>query len=234
MSDDIALQRRSFLTRGPSWAADFPVDVAPITLDADLVLAVYPDGIIPSGAALGLNPTTGRHGPYGGTTDEVWTFTEGGSGLTSWTFTWDGNTSESLDDDATAAQVQAEADAVFGEGNVTVTGGPLATGPFTFTVNADGDLADTDVAAPTTTPTGGTGTVVVDTATAGGAAGAADGTENGKGLLLQTRTVRAGHHVDASLYYRGRIYRDLLPADSGVDDAFFADVPAIYTDLVGA
>lgn len=140
--------------------------------------ADYPKGYVPSGTPLGVVTATDMVGPYtGDSTDEVQTLTEGGSGLTSFTITFDGDTTASIDDDATAAQVQAALEALdsVGEGNVVVTGGPLATGP--FTVKFVGDLANKNVPAMTTTPTGGTGTVTVATTTAGGADGSADGRE---------------------------------------------------------
>lgn len=171
--------------------------------------AAFPNGV-PSGTPIGIVTATGLAGPYtGDSTDEVWTFTEGGSGLTSWTFTWGGNTSESIDDDATAATVQEQADEIFGAGNVTVTGGPLASGPFTFTVNPDGELANTNLAAPTTTPTGGTGTVTVATTTAGGADGSADGREVLAGFLFTDQ--KAPADGGWPLLDHGRIRVDRLP-----------------------
>lgn len=146
-------------------------------------LAAYPTGV-PSGTPIGIITTTGLAGPYtGDSTDEVQTLTEGGSGLTSYTITLDGQTTASIDDDATAAQVQAALEllSTVGAGNVLVTGGPLASGAFTVTFR--GDLANTDVAAMTTTPTGGTGTVVVATSTAGGADAGSDGREVLAGFL---------------------------------------------------
>lgn len=171
--------------------------------------ALFPDGV-PSGTPIGIVTATGLAGPYtGDSTDEVQTLTEGGSGLTSFTITFDGDTTESLDDDATAAQVQAALEALdsVGEGNVVVTGGPLASGA--FTVSFVGDLANTNVPAMTTTPTGGTGTVVVATTVAGGADGSADGREVLAGFLLtdQKAAVSGGY----PLLDHGRIRVDRLP-----------------------
>lgn len=133
----------------------------------------YPNGYFPSGLPLYYNPASGLYEPFDGTTgdtNEVWTLTEGGSGLTSWVLSWGGEDSASLDDDIVVADLQTAVDTLFGEGNVIVTGGPLGTGPFTLTVNPDGELANQNLTAPTTTPTGGTGVVTVATAT-GGTAG---------------------------------------------------------------
>lgn len=134
----------------------------------------YPTGYFKSGTPLYLNPSSGLYEPFDGSTgdtNEVWTFTEGGSGLTSWTFTPSGGTaSASLDDDVSAADLQTEIDAKYGAGNLIVSGGPLASAAFTLTVNPDGALANTNLTPPTTTPTGGTGVVTVATVT-GGTAG---------------------------------------------------------------
>lgn len=96
---------------------------------------------------------------------EAQTITEGGSGLTSFTLTYAGQTTASIDDDATAAEVQAALEALsnVAVGDVTVTGGPLGTGPMTVTWKAS--LGN--VAQMTATPTGGTGTVTIATATTG-------------------------------------------------------------------
>jgi hypothetical protein len=170
--------------------------------------AVYPDSIVPSGTPIGLVTATGLYGPYtGDSTDEVWTFTEGGSGLTSWTITILGETTASIDDDATAAQVQAAIDAAIGADKVLVTGGPLATGP--FTVTAIGDLANQNLAQPTTTPTGGTGTVVVATTVAGGADAGSDGREVLAGFLFTDQKITA--EGGWPLLDHGRIKVDRLP-----------------------
>jgi hypothetical protein len=107
MYSDIGLTTTDLTTRGPSWAGEFPVDTEQITLDADAVLAVFADGVIPTGTRLGRVTATGRYAPY----------------------------------------------------------------------DADAD----------------------------------DGSESARGLLLRDRHVRAGRHVDASLYYKGRVFEDLLP-----------------------
>jgi hypothetical protein len=173
-------------------------------------LAAYPSGVVPSGTPIGIVTATGKAGPYtGDSTDEVQTLTEGGSGLTSYTITFGGQTTDSIDDDATAAQVQAalEALSTIGAGNVLVTGGPLASGAFTVTFR--GDLANTNVAAMTTTPTGGSGTVVVATGTAGGADASADGREILAGFLYTDQ--KAPADGGWPLFDHGRIAVDRLP-----------------------
>jgi hypothetical protein len=232
MSDDVGLQRTPLLSRSQSWAAEFPVDLRPITLDADACLVKWPNGIVPSGATLGQVTATGRYGPYGGTTEEVQTVTEGGSGLTSFTLTFNGQTTSSLVAAATAAQVQAALVALsnIGAGNVAVTGS--AGGPYTVTFQ--GTLANTNVAQMTATPTGGTGTVTVATATGGGTDAGTGGLETAVGHLASSRLVRAGFNVDAALYYKGRVYEDLLPSDGGFDPAARAEITKITYDRVGA
>lgn len=172
-------------------------------------LANYPNGV-PSGTPIGVVTATGLYGPYtGDSTDEAQTITEGGSGLTSFTLTYAGQTTTSIDDDATAAQVQAALEALsnIGEGNVLVTGGPLGTGPFTVTFR--GDLANTNVAQMTATPTGGTGTVTIGTTTAGGADASADGREVLAGFLFTDQ--KAPADGGWPLLDHGRIRVDRLP-----------------------
>ncbi len=138
-----------------------------ITLDGAAFLTLWPTGVVPSGVLL-YKHSSGLYRPMGGAAaDEVQTVTEGGSGLTSFTLTYAGQTTASLDDDATTAQVQAALEALsnIGAGNVVVTG---TTAPVAMTVTFVGDLADQDIAQMTATPTGGTGTVTVATGTAGG------------------------------------------------------------------
>lgn len=149
----------------------------------------YPNGYLPSGIALGKITASGLWGPYSGTTDEVQTVTEGGSGLTSFTLTFSGQTTTSLAAASTAAQVQAALVALsnIGAGNVSVTG--ATSGP--YTVSFIGTLLDTDVAQMTATPTGGSGTVTVATTTAGGADASSDGRQVCTGLLASSvRVVR--------------------------------------------
>lgn len=190
-----------------------PGDNPSIVLDVALFTANihYPNGYIPSGTPLAKQTSSGLFGPYS-VTDEVQTLTVGGSGLTSWTATYSGQTTASLDDQATAAEVQAALEALsnIGVGDVTVTG--AAGGPWTVTFG--GALADTNVAQMTTTPTGGTGTVTVATTTAGGTEGSG-GLETCAGLLLSSVTVVRGTttlaKVGGANYVHGFVRRSRLP-----------------------
>jgi hypothetical protein len=92
-------------------------------------------------------------------------------------------------------------------GDVTVTGGPLATGP--FSVAFGGQYANTDVPAMTTTPTGGTGTVDVATTTAGGADAGSDGREILAGFLVTDQPLPA--EGGWPLLDHGRIRVNKLP-----------------------
>ena len=103
-------------------------------------------------------------------TNAVHTLTEGGAGLTSYTITFDGQTTGSIDDDATAAQVQTALEALsnIAPGDVVVTG---STAPIAMQLTWGGTYLGDNVPAPTTTPTGGTGVVAVATLVQGGQAG---------------------------------------------------------------
>lgn len=162
----------------------------------------YPDGTILSGTPVSYIAASDLYGPFvGGPThaaaNEVQSLTFGGSGLTSYTLSLSGQTTASIDDAATADTVEAAIEALsnVGAGNVEVSGS-VAAG---FRVEFTGDLADTNVAAMTSTPTGGTGTVTVATVQAGGAglAGfvwhdvACDGTNDEVVAILTDVTIAA-------------------------------------------
>jgi hypothetical protein len=171
-----------------------PGTTPPITLDVSMFTPSvhYPNGYIPSGTNLAKITVSGLYGPYT-VSNEVQTLTEGGSGLTSFTVTFGGQTTGSIPAAATAAQVQSALEALssIGAGNITVTGN--AGGPYTLTFG--GVFAGTDVAQVTTTPTGGTGTVTPATGTAGGTEGTG-GLEVCAGHLFST--VKVPNPADTS------------------------------------
>lgn len=199
----------------------------PITLDSDQCLTLFPTGIVPSGIVVYKDTGTGLYRPFGNVAaNEIVTLTEGGSGLTSWTATFGGQTTTSLDDDATAAQVQAalEALSTIGAGNVTVTG---TTNPIAMTVTFVNELADTDVGAITTTPTGGTGTVVVAVTTAGGT-----DTETAAGHLFTTvdlggTTAGTVDKATGALFWHGEVIVANLPVNHGLTTGARTDLNQI-------
>lgn len=223
---NFAPKRTSYDTGDTRWLRDaLRAESHGITLDGDLFTSDPAGILVKSGTHIGKTASGG--GPYDGTTEEVQTLTEGGSGLTSFTITFSGQTTASLDDDATADQVQSalEALSTIGEGNVEVTGGPLATGP--FTVRFVGDLANTNVAAMTTTPTGGTGTVVVATTTAGGAAqDSPTGLGISEGHLRNDVFIRPGERHLVAVVHAGTVDRRYLPAGNH-DTSAEADLTAV-------
>lgn len=182
---DISVLSTPYQVEKRSWylgTSEMPGFTISGTLDVSAFTAGthYPNGFIPSGTPLGRITATGLYAPYT-VTDEVQSVTEGGSGLTSFTLTFSGQTTGSIAAAATAATVQAALEALsnIGVGQVSVTGS--AGGP--YTVSFIGTLIDTNVAQMTATPTGGSGTVTVATVTGGGTE-PSDGTEVAKGLLF--------------------------------------------------
>jgi hypothetical protein len=179
---DLTLRTETFAVDDQSWLASRHGvgEAVSVTLDTSAFTPSihYPDGYFKSGIGLAKITATGLYGPYN-VTDEVQTLTVGGSGLTSFTITYSGQTTSSLVAAATADQVKLALEALsnIAPGDVTVTGS--AGGPWTLTFG--GTLADTNVVAVTTTPTGGTGVVTVATPTTGGTETA--GLETLMGLL---------------------------------------------------
>lgn len=159
-------------------------------------------GLLEAGTVLALDSGK-QYTRYAGTSDEVQTITYGGSGLTSYTLTYSGQTTASIPVAATAADVQAALVALsnIAAGDVTVTGN--VGGPFTVTFG--GALADTNVAQMTATPTGGTGTVTIATATAGGTAA----TNRAVGILRNSVDVGAAGAL-ADVVLGGAVKRDKI------------------------
>lgn len=199
-----------------------------ITLDLALFTKEvhYPDGEILSGTVLARKTSSGLYGPYSGTTEEVQTITEGGSGLTSFVLHFSGQDTGAIAAGATAAQVRTALEALsnVNPGDVTVTGS--AGGP--YTVAFGGQYTNTDVPALTATPTGGSGTVTIATTTAGGAEGSSDGLQVAKGYLWNTvRVLNPAGKAGAPLMNHGKVKVAKLPPNSGYDPAVNADLPNI-------
>lgn len=220
---NFAPERTEYGNDDTRWLRDaLSAELHGITLDGDLWTSDAAGVLVPSGTHV-----SSLGGPYDSTSEEIQTLTEGGSGLTSFTITFGGQTTASIDDDATAAQVQAALEllSTIGAGNVVVTGGPLGTGP--FSVKFVNDLANTNVAAMTTTPTGGTGTVVVATATAGGAAiDSPAGSGKTRGHLRNRLRVKPGKKYLVAVVHAGTVDRRYLPAGNH-DTAAEADLTAV-------
>lgn len=235
MTTDISVQSTQFQVEKRSWLLSphgtEPGSTPSVTLDISAFTqgTHFPNGYIPSGMHLGKITASGLYGPYSGTTDEVQTVTEGGSGLTSFTLTYSGQTTGSIAAAATSATVQTAIEALsnVGAGNVAVTGS--AGGP--YSVAFGGTLADTNVAQMTSTPTGGTGTVTVATLTAGGADASSDGRQVAKGLLFSSvRAVRQDGSlavkVGGSIVVHGFVDPSKLPFP--LDANGQADLPLIH------
>jgi hypothetical protein len=138
------------------------IPVAALTVDVHYTSSVIPDGLALAKATSGTY--SGKYIPIAAKPNEVQTATIGGSGLTSFTLTFDGETTASIDAAATAATVDAALEALssIDSGGVVVTGS--AGGPYTVTFSGT-QFQGTNVPAMTATPTGGSGTVTIATAT---------------------------------------------------------------------
>jgi len=204
------LSEESYGTGDQSWLAGTHGIYNCRTVAPDPALfpaSTYPNGI-KSGTPVGMVTATRLYGPYTGDgTDEVQTVTEGGSGLTSFTLTYAGQTTAAIPAAASAAAVQSALEALsnIAVGDVTVAGSP--GGPYTVTFG--GDLANTNVAQMTATPTGGTGTVVVATTVAGGADASSDGREVLAGFVYTDQRVPA--EGGWPLHWHGTVRVDRLP-----------------------
>jgi hypothetical protein len=214
----------------------------PITLDGDVCLAEFPSGTIPSGIVLVYNTTTDLWEPRSASmTEEVQTVTVDATGGT-FTLTFDGEETDPIAEAATAAAVQAALEALpnvnaesgsvengdFVAGDIVVTGG--AGGPWTITFQADGQYGGEntpELTADATLLTGGAGTAVVATTTAGGAESPATAA---RGHLFTTKVVKPGStgaRVSAALFWHGSVITDNLPNNHGWDASVAADLPQI-------
>lgn len=185
-------------------------------------------GVLLLGTVLGRKTGDKKYYKYAddgsaGVTNEVQSVTEGGAGLTSFTLTYSGQTTGSIAAAATAATVQTALEALsnIAVGDVVVTG--PTSGPYIVTFQ--GLLADTNVAAMTATPTGGSGTVTIATVTGGNTG---DGTDTAKGFLRQT--VDTG--TDTSIDFQANIVISGLVKYAQVNTAGNYD-SAAATDLNG-
>lgn len=177
--------------------------------------AYQPENKLKSGLPLGRLTASGLYAPYSAPTNEVQTATiTGGPTGGTFTLTWSGQTTAAIAYNATAAAVQAALEALsnIAPGDVTVTG--AAGGPYTVTWGGV-HLGD-DVAAMTasgTNLTGGTTPgVTIATTTAGGAAGASDGSQVFAGFLYTEVSFYPGStKVGAPLMRAGQVSVSKLP-----------------------
>lgn len=218
---NFAPKRTNYDTGDSRWLRDaLRAESHGVTLDGDLWTSDPAGVLIKSGSHV-----SELGGPYNATTEEIQTITEGGSGLTSFTLTFSGQTTDALDDQATAAEVQAALEALsnVGEGNVEVTGNAGGV----YTVKFVGDLANTDVAQMTATPTGGTGTVTIATSTAGGA-GVDSPSGSGKtdGHLRNDLLIKPGEKHLVAVVHAGTVDRRYLPSGNH-DTAAEAQLTAV-------
>lgn len=173
----------------------------------------YAAGFLPDGLALAKATSgtySGKWVPLAARPNEVQTATEGGSGLTSFTLTFDGETTGSIAAAATAATVQTALEALssIDAGGVVVTGS--AGGPYTITFSGT-QFQGTNVPALTATPTGGSGTVTIATPTGGGS-GVTDASDLLTGFLYMPVAVPEGAtSVIGSVLVRGIIRTAELP-----------------------
>jgi hypothetical protein len=199
------------------------IPVAALTVDVHYTSSVIPDGLALAKATSGTY--SGKYIPIAAKPNEVQTATIGGSGLTSFTLTFDGETTASIDAAATAATVDAALEALssIDSGGVVVTGS--AGGPYTVTFSGT-QFQGTNVPAMTATPTGGSGTVTIATATGGGS-GVTDASDILFGFLYLPVAIPTGAaNVQGSAIVHGLI------KESGLPIALTAQQKATNTNFV--
>ncbi len=191
---------------GTSSAASITLDTSAFTSGTH-----YPNGFFPSGLPLGKITSSGLYGPYAGRTSEVQTITINATGGT-FTITLEGQTTTALAWNATAAVVKTAMEALSNvqPGDVAVS---LASLVYTFTFA--GKFAGENVAVMTTNAaslTGGAGTAVVATSTAGGAV-ASDGSETLAGFLLCAVDAPSVNTIDVqgAMLEHGKVLNAKLP-----------------------
>ncbi|MEU8740617.1 hypothetical protein AB0K62_13815 [Streptomyces halstedii] len=180
--------------------------------------------ILKAGLPLGKVTASGLYAPYTGPTSEVQSVTvTGGPTGGTYTLTFSGQTTAGIPYNATASQVKTALEALsnIAPGDVTVTGGPH---PGTaMSVAFVGAHLGEDVAqmtASATNLTGGTDpAVTVVTTTAGGAAGASDGTQVLAGFLLEETPFNPGStKCGGVLLWQAEVYASKLPIPLDPDD----------------
>jgi hypothetical protein len=196
----------------------------------DLVTA-FPNGFIPSGVALAEVAATGLYIPYVNQTNPSYSVTVDATSGT-WTITVEGDTSAAVAFNVSAANLRTAIENLPGvnAGDVTVTGGPGASGggtPYVVTFVA-GQYAGTagPVVSVADVDLAGGGDAVAVVATAGGVTTPA-GEAIGRGLLFASVPYDRDStgDISAALCRDATVIESLLPTGHGVDAAFKADCP---------
>ena len=203
---------------GSDTAKTVTLDLTKFTADVHYTAgtSLVPANRIKSGMPLGKITASGLYAPFAGMTNEVQTVTVTGSPTGgTYTLTWSGQTTAAIPYNATATQVRTALEALsnIAPGDVTVTGGPH---PGTaMTVTFGGAYLGDNVAEMTATASltgGSTPDVTIATTTAGGAAGASDGTQILAGLLFTETAFNTGStKVGAAMLVHGDVAADKLP-----------------------
>lgn len=203
-----------------------------ITLDVSAFTEAthYPNGFFPSGLALGKITATGLYGPYGGRSDEVQEFDLGGASAGTFTITFDGETTEAISFDATAATVQTALEGLsnINPGDVAATGGPLPGTAVVLTFG--GQYAGVNVPEITIDGSGLTGATVTISTTTEGGSGVSDGREVCAGLLFASvkvpDTSDTSKDVAGAIKVHGFVDASKLPV--ALDAAGQADLTLIH------
>lgn len=221
----------SFVNEDRRWlgSAHGTQNAQPGTLDGAAALAVFPDGVVPSGTVLALRATSGRYEPYaGGISEETQTVTISATGGT-FTLSFNGQVTGAIAWNATAAAVQAALEALnnIDPGDVVVTG--ANGGP--YTVKFQGQYANENVPALVSAAgglTGGAGTAVVATTQAGDAELDA-GIGTAVGFLYSAADVSGGRDVGIAVLLHGFIYTPRLPQSAALDANARTDLAGRFT-----
>lgn len=191
------------------------------------------DGLLPSGTVVS-RLGDGRYAAYHGTTpveaNESVSIAVDATGGT-FTITFRGGTTGAIAFNAIPAVVQAALELLpeVEVGDIIVSGGPGSAGhatPYVLAFSQDGQYADEDAPAITTTPaslTGGAGTAAVTTTA--GAAGATDGTGTAVGVLRSALDISAADQL-GNIVFVGHLKIDQLV---GLDAGAIEDLKARET-----
>lgn len=187
----------------------------------------FPNGFIPSGIVLGKVTATGLYAPYAANVAEVQTLTFDATGGT-YTVAFDGSPATSnvtyanTSGDTATLLAALESLPTINPGDVTVSRGTPSGNVTVFTVTFAGAYVGQNVPAIVVTEslTGGSGTLVVATATGGGPA-TATGTEIALGHLFAPVPYDRDSTGDiaAALFWSGEVDESFLPTHHGLDAA---------------